>query len=642
MSGKSVSQVIRSLQDIMPTVFESNPAETLYADSSNDKMTCEGWVETAKKAREAVKKTNPDSTRLEQLEFALKYRAHLIKTERIAETTPYIAFFQRLSERAFPHGVPQEFTDFAKTQIDHLCGKYAPFAKNLIEKPEYADLADRFFQFCIQAPYPAGQRKPASHWVDIFVKFPEVVERLMRSPLYEKLGNYPDHIAVDKTSGVCLRVATIRKPFVPFNSKDDIPFRNTALPVDLTATTQPNETISLTLQNIFQDFEASSHTLDVSIDGIINLRADLFEINRHPQAAYSIDPKDWTKHLPAMPLTFTELQRLYPEVPDNLEFALVLRTKSYPSNSQAVIDFVMRLPSGDYQVFSFQSHQKFSTGIYQQQSVFCPLSPEQGKRFIDKVTEDIERARAARDAKKPIPSFNPQSYIDDVLGAPFYGFLDELISHLYPNNASTQDLLKDKLSQVKQNLDSAAFEKFLQPLIDKLVTQRDMARIHTFMTSTLSAIYAVVPHDHRPPLPSEEQVKEAGRAHLDAMKPSLLALAVIYFEVLHPYRMTVTKAEENRWIIGRLFRIIEAIPLEFLRNLLYNFFLTILGPFRGYHYQTLVTTHQKPLTRLVQNIRRITPEKYLNRPHQLFTHLSPEQVEVFKTRIQTEMKILAC
>jgi hypothetical protein len=124
------------------------------------------------------------------------------------------------------------------------------------------------------------------------------------------------------------------------------------------------------------------------------------------------------------------------------------------------------------------------------------------------------------------------------------------------------------------------------------------------------------------------------------MGPSLLALASLCFEVLHPYKMSVAAAEKDTPVIGFIFRRIESIPWVWLKNLLYNFFLTILGPVRGYHYKAVETSHLKTFPRLIQSIRNLAPERYINRPSQLFDSLSDAQKKAIEARIQGHLTVL--
>jgi hypothetical protein len=75
--------------------------------------------------------------------------------------------------------------------------------------------------------------------------------------------------------------------------------------------------------------------------------------------------------------------------------------------------------------------------------------------------------------------------------------------------------------------------------------------------------------------------------------------------------------------------------------LLYDLLLITLGPFRGYHYKTLVTSHQKPLAKLVQAIRNLKPENYVNQPSQFFVSLSQDRINAIDTRIKGHLEVLA-
>ena len=241
---------------------------------------------------------------------------------------------------------------------------------------------------------------------------------------------------------------------------------------------------------------------------------------------------------------------------------------------------------------------------------------------------------------KAIPSIDIQSYLDEILGHAFYAHLENLVTNLFPlNTHQSKEELKAHLSQVRKNLDTVDFQTFLQLVVDKLMKKHDMEKIQQFINASLSTIHAVLQKDGVA-LPTVQEVTEAGKNHFEQMGPSLVALASLCFEVLHPYRISVAAAEKDTPVIGFTFRTIESIPWEWLKNLLYDFFLTVLGPFRGYHYQTLATPHPRSLSGLVQSIRNLVPERYINRPSQLFESLSDAQKQSVEARIKTHMTIL--
>jgi hypothetical protein len=279
--------------------------------------------------------------------------------------------------------------------------------------------------------------------------------------------------------------------------------------------------------------------------------------------------------------------------------------------------------------------------VQQQKSFFYPLTSQQGEMVIRKVADEICRFRQVQAEGKPIPPINVQTYLDDVLGHDFYSYLDRMVSKPNTYLHHTNEDLKSQLAEVRKNLDSAAFEKFLRPVVDKLMSTHDMALIHQFITTSLATIHSVIQKDPtKIHFPTEQEVTEAGKAHLDQMGPSLLALASLCFEVLHPYRMSVAAAEKDTPVIGFIFRRIESISWVWLKNLLYNFFLTIFGPFRGYHYKTVETSHLKAFPRLIQSIRNLAPERYINRPSQLFDSLSDVQKQAIEARIKGHLTVL--
>jgi hypothetical protein len=217
-----------------------------------------------------------------------------------------------------------------------------------------------------------------------------------------------------------------------------------------------------------------------------------------------------------------------------------------------------------------------------------------------------------------------------------------LVNDLYPFNPhQTKDEVKAQLAQVRKNIDTAAFKAFLWPVIKNVMKKRDMALIQQFVNTSLATINVVLQKDGtKITLPTVQEVTEAAKNHLDEMDSSLLALATLCFEVLHPYRISIADAEKDTRIIGFIFRTIESIRWEWLKNLLYSFFLAVLGPFRGYHYKTLATAQPRSLSGLVQSVRNLVPERYINRPSQLFDSFSDAQKQAVEARIKTHMTVL--
>ncbi len=635
MSVLPVTQLVQSLQDVLLKVNGQTRDDALIEDRSNNKKTYAEWIAVA--AQAAKISTLPQ---LDQLELALKYRTQFLKEEAPAEFDPLIKFFRKLSARMFPSGISDDFTD---KQIRHLCAKYPSFANKLL-KPTHEKLSADFFRFAILAPSQSSHRsKDASHWVDIFVNYPEIAERLMQSSLYEKLGQYPENVFIHDEKGVCLKMELWEgSTWVPIHLRKEeletrLPaFRNKALGGQTLG-------ITLTLEEVFKQFESSvSPDLDVSNTGIVNINSQLLICKDSDEKIHLIDPMKWTEYMPSIELELPELMKLFPEVKNESPFAFILRVNVFASkDGQAFFDFIMRLENGKYRVISLQGHQKTGAALHQQKRVFYPLTAEQGDAVIRMVAEEITRCREAQAEGKEIPSIDIQSYLDEILGRDFYTLLEKLVTDLFPitNARQSKEEIKIQLSDVRKNLDTAAFHTFLQPVVDKLMIKRDMGLIQQLINASLATMHTFL-QKGSVTLPTVAEITEAGRNHFDQMGPSLVALTTLCFEVLHPYRISVAAAEKDTPVIGFIFRTIESIPWEWLKNLLYGFFLTVLGPFRGYHYKTVATPHPRSLSGLVQAIGNLVPERYINRPSQLFDSLGDDQKQSVEARMKTHLSIL--
>jgi hypothetical protein len=189
MSVLSIPQLVQSLHDVLSQVDSQTRPDAPIGDRSHLKKTYPDWIAVAVAARQAAEHSAPELPKLDQLGLALQYRMQQLKNEAPADLDPLMALFRRLSAKLFPPGIPD---DFAEKQLRHLCTKYPSFAKSLLEQPSHEQLAADFFRFALLAPSQSSHRgRDVSHWVDIFVKYPEIAERLMWSSLYEKLGLFP-------------------------------------------------------------------------------------------------------------------------------------------------------------------------------------------------------------------------------------------------------------------------------------------------------------------------------------------------------------------------------------------------------------------------------------------------------------------
>jgi hypothetical protein len=624
-------QLVQSLQDMMLLVHSKTPADALIGDRLNTKRTYADWIATAEKAVQLAEKSVPE---LNHLVLALKYRTQLLKEEAPAEFDPLIALFKNLSARLFPSGIPD---DFADKQIRHLCSNYPSFAKELLE-PANEKLAADFFRFALLAPSQSSHRsKNTSHWVDIFVQYPEIAERLMKSSLYEKLGHYPENIYIIPGKGVCLKMEFSKEiGWFPIHLDTSLPvFRNKALGGNTPG-------ITLTLEELFKQFESPlPPDLDVSSTGIVNINSQLLISKDSNEKIHLIDPMKWPEYMPSVELELPELMKLFPEATNESPYAFILRVNVLASkDGQAFFDFIMRLDNGKYRVISLQGHQKPGDALHRQKRVFYPLTAEQGTVVINMVAEEITRCRNAYAEGKPIPSINIQSYLDAILGHDFYALLEKLVNDLFPfHTHQTKEELKAELSQVRKNLDTAAFQTFLRLVVDRIMVKQDMGLIWQFINTSLTTIHSVLQKDGLT-LPTVAEVTEASKNNLDKMGPSLVALASLCFEVLHPYRISVAAAEKDTPVIGFIFRTIDSIPWEWLKNLLYDFFLTILGPFRGYHYKSFANPHPISLAGLLQSVRSLVPERYINRPSQLFDSLRDAQKQSIDSLMKKHLEVL--
>lgn len=624
MSALPIQQVAANRHAVQPH-FHGKTSETApVGDHTNHEKKYADWIAVAAATSQAASKSPLESPKLDQY----------LKGETEGKLDPLLLVFKNLAIKLFPSTVPKKF---AQGQLQYFIDKYPNIATQLSD-PLHETLAIDFFRFCLQAPSQSHSGDDVNQWVDVFVNYPKVAQRLMRSALYEKLGRFPDSLIV-RNQRVCFKLNLFNHHslYIPLDNHAAFRFKNKALSGDATG-------ITLTFEEIFQQFESSTlPDLDVSSEGIINFNSLLLESKDSDGNVHQVEPNLWTEYMPSLELSLDKLENLFSEAASQPAFALVLRVNaSSTTDSQTFFDFIKRLPNGKYRMISLQRHQKTSPAMQQQKSYFYPLTPQQADVVVKKVAAEIVCYREAYKDGKPIPPIDSQPYLDDILGHYFYDSLDQLVS----TNAGLQAQLKE----VKKNLDSIAFKEFLRPVIVKLMSSRDMALISLFINTSLGTINSVLRADAAKvilPIQEDEVEKAAKILYLkedhsfeQIMGDSLLELAALCFEVLHPYRLSVAAAENDTPVIGSIFRRIESIPWVWLKDLLYNLFLTILGPFRGYRYKTIETANLKPFPRLVQSIRNLVPERYINRPSQAFESLNYARKLEIEALIKTHLRVL--
>jgi|GEM_PF-2353089 len=638
MSLSTVQQVVTSLRDVLPQVNGQTSRDAVIVDRQNLNKTYVDWIDVAEATRKKVAKTTPELPKLDQYQLALQYRTMQVVEGASPELKLLSELFNKLMARLFPEGISEEF---AKAQLQHLCRTYPAYAQKLLE-PTHESLAIEFFRFCLQTPSQSNHRSKAfPYWVDLFVQYPEIAERLMKSSLAEKLGRFPEIVLIDKDKGVCFKMDLFENRVVWVHLKLDsvCHFRNKALDGN-------TKGIALTGEQIFQQFENSDlPDITISSTGIINFTPLLMQTRDSDGKVHLVDPMKWSDYIPSVELKSNEIAKLFPDNQRQTPFAFVLRVNSSEaSTSQIFFDFIMKLSNGSYRVISLQSHQKPGDPLYRQKSFFYPLTQEQGNMVIDKVAKEISHFRQMHAEGKPIPPIDVQSYLDDVLGHDFYDFLEQLVSKHTPPEG-TKKGLKALLAQTRQNLDPGAFEQFLRPVVKKLIDTHDITSIHQLITTSLKTIYTLLGKDKTQiKLPTLEEVTNAAKAHpdnnLDPMGPSLIALSTLCFEVLHPYKMSVADAEKETPLLGFILRRIESTPWTWLQNLLYGFFLMILGPSRGYHYKKVDTSTIKTFPRLIQSIHNLVPERYINRPSKLFDSLNETQKQAVENLLKQHLTVL--
>lgn len=652
IAAASNTNLAQSLYRVLSQVTEGMDPKALVGEE-NHKQECKDWIEAAERAVKAAQKKTPELIQIEQFEMALRYRVSLIDTDESEHPVkPLLELLHDKYKAFFPNGIPKEFVS---VQLQYLCQKYPAFAQRLLTPATSTDeWSANFIKFAIVAPSQSIYRDvKTTHWVDIFLKYPEVTERLMKSHLHEKLGLYPENIKLieKKNHGelngvrqVCLKMDLADKKankWVPINF---------VLPFTLKNIAKPSQGLSLTMDEVFKEFEKPCPHFAISEVGIINLNpfllaskknhegvSDLIELHPPlPPPPASPPPPAWLTYKPSMMLSEPQLHAKYGTLPVNFEYGFVLKADRLLSNcastqSHVSFDYIIRDDDGNYRVFSMDPNEGHDVHLREQKLVFYSLTPAQADAVIKRVTKDIENYRKSNTEGKSTPFINIEPYMDDIFGRDFYDFLIGLASKLKDG-----DKLKAQLTHAKQTFDPQDFEKFVSPILQKLVmNDRDVPEMQKLIETSLNTLKFLLQINNVTSIaiPNEAAVRSAtGRVYNNdqdgkEIYESLLALTRLCFVLLHPYSVKVTDIEKNTPVIGTCFKIIEAIPWKILRDLLSSLLLLALSRFRNYRYKKPeADSPQSTLKNLVGKINDLQPLPYLNEPAQIFETYSPDSL----------------
>lgn len=641
----SPREIAQSLQQILQQTTEQTSTDAEYG--VKERRSIKDWIITAKAACQAAKNATPELVHIEQMTLALCYRTKSVSEKTASEPVETLLGLLREKYPAlFSNHLLEEFS---RKQVDYLSRRYPEFAKRLFDQVQKApdEWTVNFVKFCLQAPSQSSYRdKQATHWIDIFLRYPEIADPLMKCGIYEKLGLYPENIAIRVEKGVCLKVEL-------HDGVRDVPIREPLKQHRLKNRAQETQINLVTLSQIFHEFETRpSPNFAVSMNGIINLNSLLLgsKTNKEGEVAF-IDPKQWTEHKPCIKLTHTELDNLYGPIRGEPVYGFVLRAdRQFPNltatQSQAFFDFVIKLDDGDYRVIPMNPDQRHDIYLRHQKMTFYPLSKEQGEKVIEMVAQDIQNYRISHGQGKLTPYIDIQRYLDEVFGNDFYTFLENMGLENKEQASLERENIKKRLALVKQTLDPEDFEKFMSPLIEKLVKAREIPDIHLLIEKSLTTLKFLLHKEaDKILLPTQEEVRSAaadlyGKNGDTTIHQSLLALTRLCFVALHPYSIKVVDAERNTPIIGKIFQIAQSITWKWLRDLLSDFLLLIFGHFRGYRYHK-PDEAKKGIYKLVQTVRNLQPARYLNLPSQLFDSTHETAMKRTVGDITTHLNILA-
>ncbi|MBS0649262.1 MAG: hypothetical protein JSS10_08585 [Verrucomicrobia bacterium] len=649
-AATSQRDLAQNLSKVLSQVTEGMDPQALVGEEGH-KQACDQWIATARAAVQAAQKRTLELIQIEQLEMALYYRTHLTSSDSPVSTVqPLLELLRDQYKAFFPNGLPEEFVI---NQLQYLCRKYPEFVKRLqTPATSHDEWSTNFIKFALIAPSQSRYRDvKTTQWVDIFIKYPEIAQRLMKSHLYEKLGIYAENIALiekiptGEVKGVwhvCLKMDLVDKETNWVSVHDHRPFR-------LKNIAQPDQELSLTMEQVLKEFEKPCPDFDVSKDGIINLNPLLLGSKKNNEGVLElIEPSQWRKYKPCMKLTVPQLHGKYGSLQAHFEYGFVLRADRSLSNNAAApthayFDFIIK-EKGNYRVFSMNPDQGQERLLCEQKMVFYALSEKQANAVCRKIAADIMHCRASHAQGQSTPVTNFETYMDEIFGGDFYEFLTGLASKLQEGPQ-----LKAQLDLAKQTFDPQDFEKFVGPILQKLVHKdRDVPQMRTLMETSLNTLKFLLQIKEVTSIsvPDLEAIRPVFTALYNANEEvkiyeSLFALTRLCFILLHPFSVKATEVEKNTPVVGKFVRFVEAIPFPFLRQLCEALLLLVLSRFRKYRYKKPgEACSQGIVATLLGKISDLKPLPYFNLPDQIFKSYGLDALGEHTTTIKGHVTIL--
>jgi len=636
----------------------------------------EEWIDLAQKTG-AVAASSQKELLTERQTIALSYLAKTVNPRRENRQIEEKLIQLRVQYgKLFPN--QPEPIEFEVNQLRYLASHYPDFAQRLIERNQGKGAEDawtaQFFKFCLRSPQLSLVRDVSvTHWIDIFILYPNEVDQLMASHMDKRLGQYPDKIKILPGQGLCLEFDVKEGPrWISLND----PLKKTTVLLRNRVVQQANP-YPITLDEIFSEFKSKTHRygqVEICEDGVVLWDAIHLGSKNPDRDIDLIDPKTWHHSVPVLTLTYDQLLRRHPgQFKGEPHFGIVLRANRVtlglsPANTEAFIDFVYRLSDHRYRVvpISLQSTDLPKTwwdrltlltktqkaGIHltdkghflsqrEQTMKFFALSHQEGQELVQLVSKEIEKSRTGElyfQNNGKNCAYLVQKIVDRIMGRNFYEMIEELgTKHLGPSRKTQR---AKQLKEIVKSLDPASFNHFMEPIINKIVDLHDIAAIHKLIESSIKTLHRLLQKSGEVEIPSIDQLRSAFlRETPEAMKTSLLQLSAVCLDALHPYRIHTIESVVTAPIVGHIFRLIRKIPWSWLRNFLIDVSLFILGSWRWHTYTKLNRQTGQRVTKRVSTLWSRNAGRYYNLPAQFFQSYSEEALRLKDARVNTALAV---
>lgn len=583
-------------------------------------------------------------TLLERQTIALIYRANVHKPkcktfEELKTGFSEILIRYKQNPNLYPGG-DGKLTAMDNAQIEEACLHFPVAVEALMRRNPANTCNDpwttAFVKFCLRSP--GASQIDAMHWVKIFFELPQKTDELMACTLDKRLGAIdPKLLQILTVNGTKALYMKVHDAWQKIQGREE----PTASPPNCINSNNPG--VNLSFSNICREMGAKRYSYGCietfQNAGILNWDSgQLGSLNATTGQVERIDvtAPNWMYNLPTWKSAeLHEVQARYPDQvhwPDNLpheqRFALVMCASREKANldivnNHAYFEVVLPEPNqpGGFRIlpFGFQpptlpksdldrlkSLQQTQPCIlhYPDESSFLsqrehyselfPMTSEEFNNLQNVLGHYVQKSREGKEVFQATGSNcgkHAQKVFDDTLGQRFY----EPFATLAKTTISGQDVrIHNQIKQITKALNDEALESLSSELAEELVNKHDFKRMSELISLCLTTFsytlkekeeiqaYKISAAEVETRIVQLYQKQLATDEMLKADLKKLIQIAVASQQF---YKISIFDVEVGNPILGPIFRFIQGIQWEWLRNLLFRVLCFLLGSWRGYTYQ---------------------------------------------------------